>query len=140
MTVPKTDNAGMNPVFPPGRYGRRREPRSRQNRTVLATGLTVVLLGALLIGVKLYRQFGDPDYQPEVILYHEITDSQIVIQFRVTLPPGKGAVCAVRARSHDGAVVGSAEVPVPAGQTVTRYRLATTAKPFIGEVLRCRPS
>jgi hypothetical protein len=103
---------------------------------------TFVLVGALLavlaLTVALYLRFGDPAYEAQVVTYTDVTDEQIVIKFRVRLPDGAGAVCAVRARSRDGAVVGRAEVPVPAGQTEITYRLATTARPFIGEVTRCR--
>jgi len=73
-----------------------------------------------------------------VVSYTGITDDQVVIKFRVRLPDGEGAVCGVRARSRDGAVVGRAEVPVEAGRTEVTYRLATTARPFVGEVTRCR--
>jgi len=127
------------PVFPPGRYGRRREPRRRR-------GLPVVLAAAaaaaatLALTVGLYQRFGDPAYEPRVVGYTDITDQQIAIRFRVRLPRGEGAVCAVRARARDGAVVGRAEVPVPAGTTEITYRLATSARPFIGEVARCRPA
>ncbi|GGM20027.1 hypothetical protein GCM10011608_00780 [Micromonospora sonchi] len=130
------------PVFPPGRYGRRREPRRR--RPVLTTLLVVATVAALtMVSVRLYRQYGDPMYDAQVISYSDITDTQVVVDFRVHLPDGGSAVCALRARDHAGAEVAREEVPVTAteGQShvVVRHRLATTARPFIGEVVRCRP-
>jgi len=131
------------PVFPPGRYGRRREPGRR--RPVLRALLVAVLLAAMgLVAAKLYTQYGDPDYQADVITYTGITDSRVVVDFRVTLPPGGSATCLLRARAHDGAEVGHAEVAVttrPGERHVTvRHEVPTTARPFIGEVLRCRPA
>jgi hypothetical protein len=100
--------------------------------------LVGVLVAILALTVALYLRFGDPAYRAQVVSYTDVTDEQIVIKFRVRLPDGEGAVCAVRARSRDGAVVGRADVPVPAGRTEVTYRLATTARPFVGEVTRCR--
>ncbi|WP_319462123.1 DUF4307 domain-containing protein [Micromonospora sp. RTP1Z1] len=130
------------PVFPPGRYGRRREPGRR--RPLLPALLAVVLLATLgLAAVKLYRQYGDPRFDAEVITYTQITDSQVVVDFRVTVPEGGSATCLVRARASDGAEVGHEEVTVTARpgerRVEVRHRLATSARPFIGEVLRCRP-
>ncbi|MGK5520923.1 DUF4307 domain-containing protein [Micromonospora sp. URMC 107] len=130
------------PAFPPGRYGRRREPGRRRP---LLTALLVVALVAVmtLVAVRLYRQYGDPNYDAKVITYTGITDSQVLVDFRVTVPEGRSAVCLLRARNRDGAEVGREEVTVTARpgqrQVTTQHRLATTARPFIGEVVRCRP-
>lgn len=131
------------PVFPPGRYGRRREPGRR--RPLVPLLLAVVLLATLgLVAAKLYRQYGDPRYDAQVITYTEITDSQVVVDFRVTVPAGGSATCVLRARAADGAEVGREEVTVTARpgerQVDARHRLATSARPFIGEVLSCRPA
>jgi hypothetical protein len=102
----------------------------------------VVIIAALAVAVRLYRVYGDPMYRAQVVRFTDITDSQVVIDFRVTVPSGGSAVCLVRARSRDGAEVGHAEVKVtaPPGQerAQTSYRLATSARPIIGEVIRCR--
>ncbi|WFE38505.1 DUF4307 domain-containing protein [Micromonospora sp. WMMD998] len=131
------------PVFPPGRYGRRREP-GRRRPLALALAVTAVLAVLGLGAVKLYQQYGDPDYQGEMISYTGITDSRVVVDFRVTVPPGGAATCLLRARSHDGAEVGHVEATVTAapGQRHVRVRqeVPTSARPFIGEVLRCRPA
>ncbi|MFG1776096.1 DUF4307 domain-containing protein [Micromonospora sp. NPDC049051] len=130
------------PAFPPGRYGRRREPGRR--RPLLAALLVVALVAVMtLVAVRLYRQYGDPNYDAEVITYTEITDSQVLVDFRVIVPTGGSAVCLLRARDRAGAEVGRGEVTVTAGpdqRSVTaRHRLATTARPFVGEVVRCQP-
>lgn len=131
------------PVFPPGRYGRRREPGRR--RPLLPALLALALVAVLgLVAAKLYRQYGDPAYDAEVVTYTDVTDTQVVITFRVRVPAGGTASCLLRARSHDGLEVGHEEVTVPgrpgAAQVTTTHRLATTARPFVGEVLRCRPA
>ncbi|MFI7212163.1 DUF4307 domain-containing protein [Micromonospora maritima] len=131
------------PVFPPGRYGRRREPGRR--RPLLLALTVAVLLGVLgLAAAKLYTQYGDPEYQGEMISYTGITDSRVVVDFRVTVPPGGSATCRLRARSHDGAQVGLVETTVTAGSgqrhVRARQEVPTSARPFIGEVLRCRPA
>lgn len=129
------------PVFPPGRYGRRRAARRRQPWVVALLVVAVVGVSTLL-AVRLYRQYGDPTYDAQLITYTDVTDSQVVIKFRVTVPPGGSAVCMLRARSRDGAEVGRADVTVTAAageqHPVRTYRLPTSARPMIGEVLRCR--
>ncbi|MET8230131.1 DUF4307 domain-containing protein [Micromonospora sp. NPDC005298] len=132
------------PPFPAGRYGRRREPGGRTRRTLLAALALLVLVAALtLISVRLYKQYGDPAYDAQVITYTDITESQVLLDFRVTVPPGGSAVCVLRARDRAGVEVAREEVTVTAApgdrHVTTRHRLATTARPFIGEVLRCRP-
>ncbi|WP_431973224.1 DUF4307 domain-containing protein [Micromonospora haikouensis] len=131
------------PVFPPGRYGRRREPGRR--RPALVALLATALVAALgLAAFSMYGKYGDPTYDAQVITYTDITDSQVVVDFRVTVPAGGSATCVLRARSHEGAEVAREEVTVAArpgeSQAAARHRLATTARPFIGEVVRCRPA
>jgi hypothetical protein len=129
------------PVFPPGRYGRRRAPTGRR-RWRVALLAAVLAVGMLGLATRLYLQYGDPNYEAQVIRYTELTDRQVVIEFRVTVPPGGAALCTVRARSEPGAEVGQAQVRVQAAPDQTRaqavYRLATTARPVTGEVVRCR--
>ncbi|MEH1097685.1 DUF4307 domain-containing protein [Micromonospora sp. CPCC 205561] len=131
------------PTFPPGRYGRRREAGRR--RPLLTALLVIALLAVMtLVAVRLYRQYGDPNYDAEVITYGGITDSQVLVDFRVTVPAGGSAVCLLRARDRDGAELTREQVTVtaPPGQrqVTAQHRLTTTARPFIGEVVRCRPA
>jgi hypothetical protein len=129
------------PVFPAGRYGRRREQR-RHRPWLVALAVAVVLAAGVMIAYSEWQKYGDPAYDAQVISYTDITDIGIVVHFRVNVPENGGATCAVRARNRAGATVGSAEVPVsgvPGGGPVTvDHRLVTTERPFIGEVLRCR--
>ncbi|MFG3644976.1 DUF4307 domain-containing protein [Micromonospora sp. NPDC047762] len=131
------------PVFPAGRYGRRRAPGGKRRRTLMAALALLALVATLtVISVRLYRQYGDPVYDAQVITYTDITDKQVLVDFRVTVPSGGSAVCVLRARDRAGAEVGREEVTVTADpgdrHVTTRHRLTTTARPFIGEVLRCR--
>ncbi|MFG1952146.1 DUF4307 domain-containing protein [Micromonospora sp. NPDC048830] len=131
------------PVFPPGRYGRRREPGRR--RPALAALLVAAVVATLgVASYSLYDKYGDPVYDAQLISYSDITDSQVVVDFRVTVPAGGSATCALRARSHDGAEVARQEVTVTArpgeSQVTARHRLTTSARPFVGEVVRCRPA
>jgi hypothetical protein len=139
VTETHATTTGGAAVFPPGRYGRRRAPR-RHGRLVGAVFLVAIVAATLTLAVTLYGRYGDPAYDPTVLRFSEITDSQVVITFRVSAPEGRASVCAVRARARDGSVVGRAEVPVPAGQPQVTYRLATSARPVTGEVVRCRPA
>lgn len=97
-----------------------------------------------LVAVRLYRMYGDPAYDVDVITYTDVTEKQLVLTFRVTVPAGGAADCVLRARARDGAEVGRAEVRVDAApsqtQVTMRHRLATSRQAFIGEVLRCRPA
>lgn len=140
MTETHATTGTGEPVFPPGRYGRRREPRRRP--WLVALLLAVVIAVGAVLAVRLYRQYGDPTYDAQVLRYTDITDTQVLIEFRVIVPAGGEAICVVRARSRDGAEVGKAEVLVDAAPGETRpvvaYRLVTTARPINGEVVRCR--
>jgi Domain of unknown function (DUF4307) len=131
------------PVFPPGRYGRRRSPAPRRPWLVV-----LMAVGALavtgLIAVRLYQMYGNPHYDATVITYSDVTDTHIVITFRIAVPAGESAHCALRARARDGAEVGREDVRVDArpGETsvTTSHRLPTSRQAFVGEVLRCRPA
>ncbi|WP_320065948.1 DUF4307 domain-containing protein [Micromonospora sp. RTGN7] len=132
------------PVFPPGRYGRRRREPGRR-RPALVALLAVTLVAALGVAAYgMYGKYGNPDYDAEVVTYTDITDTQVVVDFRVTVPAGGSAICVLRARSHAGAELAREEVTVTArpgeSQVNARHRLVTTARPFIGEVMRCRPT
>jgi hypothetical protein len=138
---PVTETRATQPVFPPGRYGRRRDGR---RRILVPAVFGVLVIGAsLLLAVKLYRQYGDPTYDAQVVSYTQITDTGVLIEFRVRIPAGGTATCALRARAYDGAEVGRRVVTVsaPAGsgdqQVTAREPVPTSGRPFIGEVVRC---
>jgi hypothetical protein len=129
------------PVFPPGRYGRRRAPRRARRWMVVAIALFAVVVG-LAVAFQLHRQYGEGAYDAQLVRYTDVTERQVVIQFRVNLPAGRAATCAVRARNRAGQEVGRAEVRVPPGadpRPVTTYRLATSERPVSGEIQGCGP-
>lgn len=136
------------PGFPPGRYGRRREPRHRPRWVRLATLaalLAAVVLAGTVAAAVLARQYGPGrPYQPTVERYYNITDSQVVVEFTVAVPAGETAICAVRARGEHGREVGREEVrvtpPPGVGRPRVVHRLATTERPATGEVQRCWPA
>lgn len=131
--------------FPPGRYGRRRAPH--RGRTRAARALVVALTAGVLLagGAAAYllgQRYGDGrPYEATVERFHGVTDSQVVVEFRVVVPDGEAAWCAVRARDASGAEVGREEVLVdpPPGELRPRvvHTLATDARPVTGEVQRC---
>jgi hypothetical protein len=136
-----TETPATAPVFPPGRYGRRRRPRTGR-RWVLPVLAALVVLVGVGAATRLYGRYGDPTYDATVIRYTDITDTGVAVDFRVRVPAGGSARCALRARSYDGAEVGRAEVTVTAAEdersVTARGIVPTTARPFIGEVVRCR--
>ncbi len=130
-------NNAAAPVFPPGRYGRRREP-SRARRWVPVALLVPVVLAMLLLAGRLYRQYGDPAYRVTVQSQAGITDTSATVTFTVHKRDGGPAVCRVLAKSYSGAEVGSADVTVTAGTDVTvRYTVATSARPYAVDVPGC---
>jgi Domain of unknown function (DUF4307) len=130
------------PVYPPGRYGRRRDGRRH-----LAVPIMFALLIAglsVLVAVRLYRQYGDPRYNPQIVGWTDVTATQMTIRFTVRVPPGGVATCLLRARSYEGVEVGSRTVTVAAtGDDTTidaSETVPTTARAAVGDVLRCRPA
>lgn len=136
--------AAPGPTFPPGRYGRRRDP-ARQARRRWVTWLlaSVVAIAGVAIAVKLYRQYSQAPYQVRIITVTNLSDSGVTVTFEVTKPAGRAATCTVQAHTRDGVEVGKAEVDVPAQAPQTSrvtYTLATTARPMTGEVPGCGPA
>jgi uncharacterized protein DUF4307 len=123
------------PVFPAGRYGRRREPR-RVRRWVPAIVLVLLVLGSLWVAQRLYTQYGDP-YQPHVTGLEQVTDRSVTVVFTVQKPDSRTAMCRIQARDSTGAEVGYAEVSVGTAGTV-RTTLTTSARASTADVLGCR--
>ena len=133
--VPGDATPGAGPVFPPGRYGRRREPTRR--RWVIPLVLAAVVAVTALLALKLYTQYGTPQYSPTVLSLTNVTKTSITVKFRVQ-KPASAAVCTLDAQAHDGSVLGTANVPVPVGTDVTvSYTITTTDRPYIAEVPSC---
>jgi hypothetical protein len=128
------------PIFPPGRYGHRREGRRRPIVPLIV--LAVVIAASLAVTVKLYQQFGRTTYQAQIVGWDPPTDHQILIHFTVTVPAGAPAKCALQARDYGGNDLGDRDVVVrPAGHATSidaREAVPTTAKASAGYVLGCQ--
>jgi hypothetical protein len=124
------------PIFPPGRYGRRREPH--RNRRWLAFALLLpVLVGATWLAVKLYSQYSGTVYNPIVSGFTVVSDHRVDLRLDVE-QAAKPAVCRIQATDPSSIEVGYAEVPVPAGSAVrVSYSLTTTGRATGVEVLGC---
>jgi hypothetical protein len=130
------------PVYPPGRYGRRRDGRRHLAVPIMFALLIVGL--SVLVAVRLYRQYGDPRYDPHIVGWTDVTATQMTVRFTVRVPPGGAAICLLRARSYAGAEVGIRTVTVAATGDNTvidaSETVPTTARAAVGEALRCRPA
>jgi Domain of unknown function (DUF4307) len=133
--VPGGATPETGPVFPPGRYGRRREPVRR--RWALPVVLSVVIAVMALLAVKLYGQYGSSQYSPTVLSLANVTKTSVTVQFRVQ-KPSAGAICTVDAEAQDGTLLGTSDVPIPVGTDVTvTYTVTTTDRPYVAEVPSC---
>ena len=130
------------PVFPPGRYGRRRSGRRRRALPVIL--LALVIGGSVLLSVRLYHQYGQTDYQAQIVGWVAPADTRLVIRFTVRVPAGKAASCTLRARDFYGNELGRRDVVVrPAGDATTieaEEPVPTTGRAVVGEVLGCQPT
>lgn len=130
------------PVFPPGRYGRR---RSGKRRSILPIAvLVLVIAGSLALSTRLYQQFGKIDYEAQIVGWDaEPAADRLTIEFKVRVPAGEPASCVLRARDYDGFQVGRRTVVVrPVGDATTiqaRETVPTTARASVGDVLGCEP-
>jgi len=107
-----------NPVFPPGRYGHRREGRRRPVVPIII--LAIVLAASVLLSVKLFQRYGQTDYQAQIVGWQPPTDTTMTIKFTVRVPAGRSAECVLRARDYGGNEVGRRTVVVkPAGTGAT---------------------
>jgi hypothetical protein len=139
--VQVSETRATGPVFPPGRYGRRRD--GRRHRAVPLILGAIVLAASLFLAVRLYGQYGDPDYDSRIIGWTDVTPTGMTVEFTVRVPAGGSATCVLRARSYDGAEVGRRTVTVSAPPRATtvevRERVPTRARASHGDVLRCLP-
>jgi hypothetical protein len=131
-------NTPTAPVFPPGRYGRRRAS-GRRRLWVPVVALVVLVLAVLALVGRLYGRYGDPPYRTQITRTDPVTDSAVTVTFTVRKHDPAPAVCGLQAKDRTGAEVGYAEVPVGAGTPVTViYPLPTRARPYAVDVLGCR--
>jgi hypothetical protein len=137
-----SETRATTPVYPPGRYGRRRESGRRRSLPLV---LAAIVCGVVALGVSwaYYQKFGQTDYSPEIVGWNEPTDAEMVIKFRVRVPSGETASCMLRARDFQGYELGTRTVEVPAkpggGEIVVTESVPTTARASVGDVMSCRP-
>jgi hypothetical protein len=137
-----SETRATNPVFPPGRYGRRRSGRRRPLLPVVA--LVLVIAASVLLSIRLYQRYGQPDYRAQIIGWAEPTDTRMIIEFTVRVPAGRAASCVLRARDYGGNEVGRRTVvvrPAPDATTVRAEEpVDTSVRASVGDVLGCRPA
>jgi hypothetical protein len=148
VTTTRTPGAGARdgeaPVFPAGRYGRRRDPR-RARRRALPLLVTLGAVVGLLVAVALYQRYRPAEYQGQLLRFDVRSASQAQFQLQVSKPAGRPAECSVQALAYDHSAVGQTRVAIPPGPsgsttaTVTAS-LRTSAKAYTGEVLGCGPT
>jgi hypothetical protein len=129
------------PAFPPGRYGRRRDGK-RHRIAPIVIGL-IVIVASVALTVRLYRQYGDTNYDSQIVGWTGVTEEQIIINFTVRVPAGGSASCLLRARSYDGVEVGRRMVTVTAQGDDTTIEagepVQTSARASVGDVIDCQP-
>ena len=126
------------PTFPPGRYGRRRDP-ARRRRWLPYVLVVPVVAGAVWLAVVLYGKYGSGGYQATLESYGSISDTQVTMRFSVHKPDDRPAVCRVHAQDRSMAEVGYAEVTVPAGRNVeVTYTLKTSSRAYGVDILGCQ--
>jgi uncharacterized protein DUF4307 len=135
-----SETRATTPVFPPGRYGRR---RAGKRPPVVGIVVAVLVVAAcVLLSVRLYHRFGQTDYQAQIVGWQEPSDQQTVIRFTVRVPAGGAASCVLRARDFNGTEVGRRTVVVRAAGADTgidaEEAVATTARASVGEVIGCQ--
>jgi hypothetical protein len=137
---PVNETRATTPAFPPGRYGRRRD--GKRHLAVPVTVLTVVIIASLLLSVRLYRQWGDPTYDAQIVGWTDVTNTQMTIKFTVTVPAGGSASCVLRARDYGGNEVGRRTVVVAATGYATSISasevVSTKSRGVVGDVIRCQ--
>ena len=107
--------------------------------------LALVIALCVLISIRLYGQYGQPDYDGQIVRWTDVTTTRMTIDFTVRVPAGGSATCFLRARTYAGATVGSRTVTVTARDHNTTIEasepVATTEQAAVGEVVRCaRPT
>jgi hypothetical protein len=142
VTTTRT-RVGVAPEFPPGRYGRRRDPRRARRRALPVLAVLGAVVG-LLTAVALYQQYRPAEYQRQLVSFDVRSASQAQFRLQVTRPAGRPAECTVQALAYDHSAVGQTRVEIPPGPTgsgtvTVTASLRTTARAYTGEVQGCGP-
>ena len=107
------------------------------------TVLALVIFASVLLTVRLYRQWGDPDYDAQIVSWDVVSASQLSMQFTVRVPAGGSTRCVLRGRDYGGNEVGRREVTLSAQGDATTIAavetVPTTARAAVADVVRCQP-
>lgn len=116
------------------RYG---TPRPRWGLALVA-GLVVLPFVGWVVWAGLLQ--ADQDLTWSTTGFSDVTESSVVVEFDVFLPPGSEVTCTVRALDRRGVEVGRAQVPVTSGTSDIHvvYALPVTALPSTAYVDTCR--
>jgi hypothetical protein len=133
----------MNPVptsRPEARYGRSRLSGRSGRRVVIALGVLVVALGAV-VAVVGYQRLGTSDVTGSLAGYQVIDNETASVTISVTRSDSSRPVdCIVRVRSKDGGETGRREVLVPPSEAAT-VQVTTTVKssnpPAMADIYGC---
>ncbi|MFI5935544.1 DUF4307 domain-containing protein [Actinoplanes sp. NPDC051494] len=135
-----SETRATTPVFPAGRYGRRRDGR-RHLAGPIAFAVVLAIAVTVLV-VRLYGQYGGTDYDAQIVRWTGATDTQVTLDFTVRVPAGGAATCNLRARDYDGNELGTRVVTVraAAGESMIEASevVPTKGRAVVGDVLRCR--
>ena len=102
------------PVFPPGRYGRRRDPASNAGAAGLPTSpLPSWSWARVAIAVKLYRQYAQAPYQVTIVNVQEPSDRGVTVTFDVDHAAWTGRHAAQCGRTRGRRIGRRAQVDVP---------------------------
>jgi len=130
-----TREAGIDADLMAERYGRRPHPRAGRRLSIVGVIVLVLGVGA----VFWWSQSGGGRIQPTVTGYNVTSDTSITVSFTVTKPAGRAVTCRVVGEDRSTAVVGSLDVPIPAGPAeVTRtVTLPTLRRAVTGLISSC---
>jgi hypothetical protein len=121
------------PVDPiEARYGRK-----RPNKKLIALLIGIVL--AVFLAWAGWVAFAGTQPQGKTISYEVWNDHTTVVDFSVSKPKDRSAVCFIKALSEDYGVVGYTQVQFPAGESyiVSTVTLTTVRKAVTGLVEGC---
>ncbi len=134
-----SETRATTPVFPAGRYGRRRDGRRRLAGPI-ALGL-IIVVGAVALLFRVWGTWGSHHYEAQIVRWTNVTESQMTIDFTVNVPAGGSATCGLRVRDYDGFEVGRRTVTVRAtgNEEIIRASevVTTNARGVVGDVVRC---
>ncbi|MFJ3789338.1 DUF4307 domain-containing protein [Kitasatospora sp. NPDC090091] len=129
------------PQLPEGRYGRRDDRETDRRLKAVGAVCAVVALGLLawLGGSYLIRETTMNGLVPT---FEAVSDGEMKLHLAVRKSDGTSGSCTVRSQGADGAVVGVADFPVPAGGSSydAWVSLRTTSRGTTAELLGCTPA